>query len=175
MTTQQQIEANRQNAKLGGVKTEEGKEISKYNALKHGLLSKEVLLSTEDEKDLVGLGKRLKAELKPASEIEQVLVDRIIANFWRLKRAMRVEREMIEDDCKDEDWQGNVKQKTLGEAFSYDFVNYDTYGKFIRYETSIERGIYKALHELQRIQAARAGEKPPAPLAIDVDVSGVKE
>ena len=49
--------------------------------------------------------------------------------------------------------------------------NYDTYGKLIRYEANIERGIYKALHELQRIQAARAGEKPPAPIVVDVDVS----
>jgi hypothetical protein len=57
----------------------------------------------------------------------------------------------------------------------YDFANNDTYGKLIRYESSIERGIYKALHELQRIQSARAGEKPPVPIAIDVDVSGMKE
>jgi len=175
MTTEKQIKANRKNAKKGGVKTSEGKAIIRYNALKHGLLSKEVLLDDEDEKELVGLCKRLKAELKPASEIEQVLVDRIVANFWRLRRAMKVEREMIEEDCKDEDWGGNVKQKTLGQAFSCDFTNHDTYGKFIRYETSIERGIYKALHELQRIQSARKGEKPPAPLAIDVDVSGIKE
>jgi len=51
-TSQKQLEANRQNAKLGGVKTEEGKAVSKYNALKHGLLSKEVLLKGEDEKVL---------------------------------------------------------------------------------------------------------------------------
>lgn len=171
MTTEKQIKANKENAKLGGVKTSEGKAVSRFNAVKHGLLSGEVLLGGEDERDLVGLGRRLKVELKPASEIERVLVDRIVANFWRLKRAMRVEREMIDDDRKNEDWDGNFKQKTLGQAFSYDFTNHDTYGKFIRYEANIERGIYKALHELQRIQAVRAGEKPPAPLAIDVDIS----
>lgn len=44
--------------------------------------------------------------------------------------------------------------------------------RLLRYEAMIERGIYKALHELQRIQAARAGDKPFAPLAIDLDVSG---
>jgi hypothetical protein len=171
MTTEKQIKANRENAKKGGVKTPEGKAIVRYNALKHGLLSKEVLLEGEDEKSLVELRKKLYRELKPASELELILVDRIVANTWRLKRAIRVEREMIIDDCNEEDWQGNIKKKNLGEAFSYDFVNYDTYGKFIRYETSIERGIYRALHELQRIQSARKGEKPPAPVAIDVDVS----
>ena len=40
----------------------------------------------------------------------------------------------------------------------------------IRYETTIERGIYKALHELQRIQATRSGRPVSLPLAIDITV-----
>ena len=165
--SQKQLEANQKNAKLGGVKTEEGKAVSKYNALKHGILSKEVLLEGEDEKTLIEIGKKLRTELEPQTELELVLVDRITANVWRLRRVMQIEREMIKSDC-------NPKfddKKDLGEAFSHDFANYDTYGKLLRYETSIERGIYKALHELQRIQSARMGEKPPAPIAIDIDVS----
>jgi hypothetical protein len=41
-------------------------------------------------------------------------------------------------------------------------------------ETTIERGLYKALHELQRLQAARRadGDATP-PVEKDVDVSGV--
>ena len=169
--SQEQLEANRRNAKLGGVKTEEGKAISKFNALKHGLLSKEVLLKDENEKTLIELGKRLRIELKPETEIERILVDRVIANTWRLKRTMRIEREMIDDDRFTTDYLGESKEKTLGQAFSIDFTNSDTYGKFIRYETSIERGLYRALHELQRIQAARMCEKSLAPVAVDVDIS----
>ena len=45
----------------------------------------------------------------------------------------------------------------------------------VRYEIAIERSIYKALHELQRLQAARQGEKVPVPLAIDVDVSKTED
>ena len=169
--SQKQLEANQKNAKLGGVKTEEGKTVSKYNALKHGILSKEVLLEGEDEKTLIEVGKKLRAELEPQTELELVLVDRITANVWRLRRIMQIEREMIDNDRFTEDYAGKPKEKTLGEAFSEDFQYKDTYGKLIRYESSIERGIYKALHELQRLQAARMGEKPPAPIAIDVDVS----
>ena len=51
-----QLEANRKNAKLGGVKTEEGKEVSRLNALKHGLLSEVILLPEEDEDALLKLG-----------------------------------------------------------------------------------------------------------------------
>jgi hypothetical protein len=39
--SQKQLEANKKNALVGGVKTPDGKAIAKYNALKHGLLAKE--------------------------------------------------------------------------------------------------------------------------------------
>lgn len=47
----------------------------------------------------------------------------------------------------------------------------DSIDKILRYETAVERQFYKALHELIRLQSARKGEKPPTPIAIDVDVS----
>lgn len=167
-TSQKQMVANRENSKKGGVKTDGGKAVSRYNAMKHGLLSKEVLLDDENEADLVSLGKKLRSELDPETEFELVLVDRITANVWRLRRVMKIEREMIDDDRRDSF--GGTK-KTLGSALSYDFANNDTYGKLIRYETSIERGIYKALHELQRLQARSRGENVPPPLVVDVDIS----
>jgi hypothetical protein len=40
-----------------------------------------------------------------------------------------------------------------------------------RYESHIERGLYRALHELQRLQATRVGFIS-APLAVDVNLSG---
>jgi hypothetical protein len=47
--------------------------------------------------------------------------------------------------------------------------------KLSRYETSIERSFYKALHELQRLQAARKGEAVPLSVAVDIDVTGLPE
>jgi hypothetical protein len=40
-----------------------------------------------------------------------------------------------------------------------------------RYEVTLERSLYKALHELQRLQAARQGQAVPLPEAVDVDFS----
>ena len=40
-----------------------------------------------------------------------------------------------------------------------------------RYESTLERGLFKALHELQRLQAARQGEAVPLPEAVDIDVN----
>src|SRR5215217_9010580 len=61
------------------------------NALKHGLLSRETLLAGEDEEALRELGERLRDELQPVGELENFLVDRIVACLWRLRRLGRVE------------------------------------------------------------------------------------
>jgi hypothetical protein len=92
MTSDKQIDANRKNAlKSTGPKTPEGKDAVRLNALKHGLLSKETLLPGEGEEALRELGQNLRAELQPAGELENLLVDRIISAYWRLRRLGRVE------------------------------------------------------------------------------------
>ena len=42
--------------------------------------------------------------------------------------------------------------------------------KLFRYEAAIERSLYRALHELQRVQAARENGQAPASIAVDVTV-----
>lgn len=86
MTSDKQARANRQNAlKSTGPKTPEGKDAVRRNALRHGLLSREVLLHGEDEVTFKELSESLRAELQPAGELENLLVDRIIAAHWRLR------------------------------------------------------------------------------------------
>lgn len=41
--------------------------------------------------------------------------------------------------------------------------------KVARYESALERGLYRALHELERLQARRAGEAVPPPAAVEVN------
>jgi hypothetical protein len=92
MTSEKQARANRRNAlKSTGPKTPEGKAAIRYNATKHGLLSREVLLPGEDENALRELGELLRGELQPVGELENLLVDRIVAAHWRLRRLGRVE------------------------------------------------------------------------------------
>jgi hypothetical protein len=165
--SQKQLEANRLNAQKGGVKTPEGKAISKYNALKHGLLSREVLLNDENEADLLALGKAIRSEMQPATEFELILVDRITANVWRLKRAMLIERQMMEEGR--EDVLGGPR--TLGHALLMNTFK-ETLEKLMRYEASLERGIYKAVHELERVRAIRSGDTVVPPLAIDISEAG---
>jgi len=135
--------------KKGGPQTDEGKEISKMNALKHGLLSKEVLFEGEDEEELLLLAKRIRSEIKPETEIERLLTDRIVSNIWRLKRALGMEY-------------GGVI--SVGAGLMYDS------DRFFRYETMLEKSIYKALHELERVQAKRSGKDVPLPTVVDVNL-----
>ena len=92
MTSENQAKANRENAlKSTGPKTPEGKDAVRLNALKHGLLSQETLLPGEDEEALKGLGERLRDELRPVGELENLLVDRDHFRLLGLSRLGRVE------------------------------------------------------------------------------------
>jgi hypothetical protein len=71
-----------------------------------------------------------------------------------------------------------IEAATLGRTFARDADRADAFSKLSRYETTIERSLYKALHELQRLQSARGlgvGSSIPPPVAVDVDVSGSPE
>lgn len=61
--------------------------------------------------------------------------------------------------------------ETLAIAFTQATSTTDTLTKLSRYEVAIERSLYKALHELQRLQAARADQAVRAPAVLDVNVS----
>jgi hypothetical protein len=62
----------------------------------------------------------------------------------------------------------------LGRTFIRDADGANAFSKLSRYETAIERSLYKALHELQRLQAGRNTEgNVPPPAVVDVEVSGV--
>ena len=67
----------------------------------------------------------------------------------------------------------DAETATLGRTFIRDADQANAFSKLSRYETAIERSLYKALHELQRLQAARRAEgNVSPPVALDVHVSG---
>ncbi|MHC4699638.1 MAG: hypothetical protein ACYTFQ_03585, partial [Planctomycetota bacterium] len=100
--SEKQLEANKKNAKKGGVKTSEGKAIVKYNALKHGLLAKEVVVTVgegaENPGEFYALLEDLKIQLAPAGALEEMLTEKIAVAYWRLRRAYRYEVGLIRHD-----------------------------------------------------------------------------
>lgn len=175
MTNPKKIDSNRKNAlKSTGPKTEEGKKVSRMNALKHGILSQEILLPDEDESALIKLREGFNNEFSPVGDIEEILVDRIVSLIWRLKRLGQTEASIFrsyEADNSFKVFSDNVS--ALGKSFIDDSNGANAFSKLSRYESTIERGLFKAIHELQRIQAARQGKAVPLPITVDIDVTGV--
>ena len=95
-TSARQIAANRSNAaKSTGPRTRAGREVSKMNALKHGILSRQVLVRgqvlQESEAELEALHQRFREEFHPQGPLEELLVDQIVTAHWRLRRALSAE------------------------------------------------------------------------------------
>lgn len=162
---------NKMSNNKGGPKTEEGKAVSRYNAIKHGLLSKEVYIDEEEQSILEELTESLYDALDPEGMLEEILVDRVISNLWRLRRAVIVERSTMEWHQNDFDMFpiGQSEEQQVRKSVK-DMLTNDNIEKLLRYETTIERSTYKALHELERLQAKRNGKDVPIPAVVDVNV-----
>jgi hypothetical protein len=94
--SERKIQANRRNAlRSTGPKTERGKRTVARNAIKHGLLAREVVITAGDGKEsseefhaLVG---QLWEDYKPVGVVEESLVETIAACWWRKARVLRAE------------------------------------------------------------------------------------
>lgn len=84
---------------------------------------------------------------------------------------MRVESEIFEDYESLKNRAHVSQPKSAAHAVMVDAGGLGAFTQLARHEAAIERSMLKALHELQRLQAARAGVEVPLPVAIDVDVS----
>jgi len=165
-----QLKANQQNAKLGGVKTEEGKAVVKFNALTHGILRQTL---TAYEKDFyLEIYADLVKQYEPATIFEKILIERITVYYLKLFRVQRAETEYMKSTM-DPHISRSTGFPNLNELLREEVVNEgyipqitdeniqklaDVYG---RYEVTLENRLYKAFHELERAIAARKGIRIP--------------
>jgi len=91
MTSFRQAYANRRNArKSTGPRTEEGKQHSRCNAVRHGLTAETVIGALEDAEDYKGFEAAIIADYDAQSAVERELV--LLANLlWRSRRATTME------------------------------------------------------------------------------------
>ncbi len=285
MTSQKQTEANRQNAlKSTGPKTPETKAVVSQNAVKHGLRARHTVIDGEDRIEFNEFHNELIWHLAPVGFLEQLLADRLITAFWRLRRVARIEAELFNyiqqprptlsaDPCNSDtqkqqppyrvnfvktyptelspkhsegysadgakarltELKTTLKQIsrmdislehtpalrqyltdlssldffvnslshksrsqlskaidelneieislknqaiddfrmkfTIGRAIHEDSKSRSALTTFQRYEANIERSLFKSLHELQRLQAARHGGPVSIPVALDLNIS----
>ncbi len=235
MSSRKQRDANRRNAlKSTGPNTVKGLAAAKMNALKHGLTAEEIVIPGEDGKKFDALLEMLRSHLEPVGPEEVLLVERVAACLWRLRRCYAVEagifsHEMAradrdaaseavrllgedlefsfesafpdassaEEEAEEEDAEEEEEEKVdaeeieyaeatdrlaraqealdkfwngIGGAFLRDARSTNALTKLSRYEAAIERSLYRARHELERLQAARKGAAVTPPVTIDLTV-----
>jgi hypothetical protein len=97
MTSFRQIEANRRNArKSTGPITEEGKQRSRCNAVRHGLIAETVIGALENAEDYKAFEAAIIADYDAQSAVERELVLRLASLLWRLRRATTIETGLFE-------------------------------------------------------------------------------
>src|ERR1700688_35843 len=97
MTSFRQIAANRRNAfKSTGPVTEDGKQRSRCNAVRHGLTAKTVIGALEDAEDYQAFEAAIVADYDAQSAVERELVLRLASLLWRLRRATTIETGLFE-------------------------------------------------------------------------------
>jgi len=156
MASEKQIAANKLNAqKSTGPGTAEGKSIASRNALKHGVLSASVLLPDEDKKSFQSLQNQVFEHYQPTGGREELLVDRIIAYMWRLKRLFLIETWSLKPDT----WLDHTETSTERMIANRFVAQSSQLLVLSRYEVSIERMMARAIQELEYVQAKRAGHQ----------------
>ena len=155
MITKKQLKANRKNCKLGGVKTHKGKNMVRFNARKHGILS-ELIVRDEEGAYKVYI-EQLYSELQPNNIIEEILVERIAVHYMKLKRLMSAESEYI-------DYVSNIEEFGFDTTLSTSdkpSISTDNFEKLVylyqRYEVSTENRLFKAIDELKKIRMGLFG------------------
>ncbi len=192
MSTETQIHAigtcaNRRNAqKSTGPHTSEGKAAVSQNAVKHGLLTRRDVISSESQADFDLYRGQILAELDPVSPMESMLAERIVTLSWRLKRVCRIQNQTIDalnarntssplakltqsmffksEDRPQEDPSESAPDLALGRLAIKDFANARVLDRLLMYERRIEHSLYKTILEFQRlnlIKKLNAGSEMP--------------
>ena len=93
-----------------GPQTPEGKEISKHNAIRHGIFSEVTVLPGESRNEYNSLLKGLSEALQPENRLEKVLVEKLAVLAWRHRRLLQAEGAEIQQDSEFVEWDQRMRQ-----------------------------------------------------------------
>lgn len=146
MPSEAQLKANRRNAKKStGPKTDEGKERCKMNALKHGFTASSFVIFQDEIDDFIEFSDNITYDLAPRNQTELNLVDKIIADSWRLRRAPGFESEALRA------LRDSNPGKSIGEVL-YESPVHDRMMSGTRAELALERSIFRRMRQLQELR-----------------------
>ena len=186
MSTEAKIIANRRNAqKSTGPRTRAGKAAISKNAVKHGLLASQAVISSESREDFDINRDRIISYLVPESPMESMLAERIVVLSWRLQRIGCIQAQTI-DALKARITSSPLSKLTqsllfknqkqsqtahstsandlaLGLMAIKDFSNSRVLDRLLMYERRIENSMFKTIFEFKRLQLMRELQNPDGP------------
>jgi hypothetical protein len=139
-------------SEAGGPKTEEGKEVVRWNATRHGISSPApVVPSLEKQEDWQEHRNGILDYLSPVGRLELTLAERVALLSWRLHRVTRYEtgaiaisQETIEDDIHERDrFLSTLKHKGFE----------STHPEDIRFEAKYYEQVHSALRRFPSLKA----------------------
>jgi hypothetical protein len=183
-SSEKKAAANRLNAQHStGPRTEQGKNNSRLNALKHGVLASQGVITMiegrEPRGEFEAMVDGLAADFQPVGTYEQLLVQEIAACFWRKRRLLRFENRAafesydrrtfkLMDRVRDDELQPRYTiegtkleaDDVLDEAgLGFDLPNERNSLRVVRYEGTISRTLKVALAQLKARQQERLGNR----------------
>src|ERR1039458_1148846 len=150
MASVAQLTANRSNAQRStGPRTEEGKAASRFNALKHGIDARSLVIPGEDPSALEALALEYHQQFNPFGPLEDYLVQTIVQADWNRRRYTRVEAQIFQLLLANRD----VSAESLD---SFDCTAARQVSRRLAAE---ERSFFRALKELRRVQKERSANE----------------
>jgi hypothetical protein len=182
-------ESNRKNAlRSTGPRTPEGRAVVAQNAVKHGAYSEALTMLLEKPEDFEALRGGMSESLQPVGPLELGIVDRLASLWWRMNRAKLVANQSLWLRAKKNTGYDPVEALQdsllgLGDSVALDrdecrlggAWNSDQQDRLLRHEMTLERSFFRALHELERIQAQRKGQPVLPPVVLDVTLAETQD
>jgi hypothetical protein len=161
-TSEARVQANRKNAaRSTGPKTEEGKERSRQNSLKHGMTGAGVVLIEADAAEVERRTLKFADELMVLGEVGQAVVRRAALNSVRMERGAdqqaasltqrvrQAEADFVAPEGVDEAEAAQLRAEAVRIAM-FDPSKEATLAR--QYEAASERGFYRAIKQLRQME-----------------------
>jgi hypothetical protein len=159
MSSLSQIEANRLNAQLStGPRSAEGKAVSRFNALKHGLDAKSYCLPGEDPAILAVLHDAYQEQFHPSGPVEVHLVRTLVLADWKQQRYAALEPRVVQRLADPNQDPGDA----IADLFTKLNEKSNPLKQLFRLQQAEQRAWFRALKELQRLQKTRGVEETAA-------------
>lgn len=155
MSSERRIAACRANGALStGPKTEEGRQRSSLNAMRHGLLSKHVVVQGESAENFESVLQQHEERFVPADQVEQGFIEEMAASFWRMRRLWAIETRTFNKAVAGSPHEDSID--SIAAAFDA-LATTPQLGLMHRYETRLHRIYQRAMNNLIKLR-----QFPPA-------------